>query len=167
MSLRQRSLVNRDVSFRDTTMSTKYLFPFWDRGWSVRFVLIEMLGGVGPQVYAGLLDEGDAGLVVNGPVAEARPLTKVPPELFEGTYHFDPWWVFRGGGVPARYRDAIVPTNIARTFRVREASWKVHDVDFGPRIESVATIEAKDESNHKARFTKSTLDLVASFGPAP
>ena len=109
----------------------------------------------------------DAGLVAQGPSRGARPLGEFPRASFEGTYHFDPWWVFRGAGVPARYRNAIVPTNIARSFRAGDVTWKVYDIEFGSQVESVTAIEAKDESFRKEQFTKSTLDLVAAFSTTP
>ena len=165
MGSRQRSLVNRRIVFRDAELVTKYVFPFWDGGWSVRFVLIDEFGGRGPRVYPGRLDAGDGELVADSPTREARPLADHARTFFDGLYHFDPWWVFRGiGGVGGEYRAAIIPTNVARTFRIGDVAWKVHDVEFGPRMESVVAIEAKDDSYRKHAFTKENLDLAAAFG---
>ena len=166
MGSRQRSLVNRRIVFRDAELVTKYVFPFWDGGWSVRFVLIDEFGGRGPRVYAGPLDAGSTDPVADAPAQSARPLEEHSRSSFEGLYHFDPWWVFRGmGGVGGEYRDAILPTNIARTFRVDDVTWKVHDVEFGPHTGSVVAIEAKDDSYRRRTFTKANLDLAATFGP--
>ncbi len=171
MPLRQRSLVNRRIAFRDAHMIANYVFPFWDASWSVWFVLIEVFGGDQPRVLTAPLDAIGADLQADAPARDARLLADVPRSAFAALYHFDPWWVFRGkGGVAGAYRDVVVPTNIAQPFRAGDATWKVHDVGFGPWTESAVIIEAKDESFERRAFTKADLDLATAFGhsrPAP
>ena len=165
MDLRQRSLVNRRIRFRDAEMITNYVFPFWDGSWSVRFVLIEASGGDEPRVLVGVVEAAGTDLRTDALAQDARSLAHVPRSEFATLYHFDPWWVFRGkGGVAGEYRDTIVPTNVARTFRAGDAMWTVHDVTFGPRMEAAVAIEAKDALFRKRTFTKASLDLAEAFG---
>jgi len=168
MQLRQRSLVNRRLVFRDAELITNYVFPFWDRSWSVRFVLIDVFGGDDPRVLAGALEASGADLRTDSSSHDAGSLVHVPRSEFATLYHFDPWWVFRGkGGVAGAYRDAVIPTNISRPFRAGGATWNVHDVEFAPQMETAVSIEGKDALFRKRTFTKANLSLADAFGPSP
>lgn len=163
---RQRSLVNRRVRFRDGVLEAKYVFPFWDSTWTVRFILIDIIGGTGPRVARTPMTFDGSGLHADALAGEARPLTTMMPDEFHGTYHFDPWWVFRGmGGVADRYRSVVLPTNIARPFRFEGSEMKVHDVEFGPQLTAAVRIEAKDPLYRLKTLEKGTFDLEGAFGP--
>ena len=167
MELRQRSLVNRRVTFRDAELTTNYVFPFWDGSWSVRFVLIEVLGGDEPRVLSAPLRADGSDLRTDARAEDARPLGQIPRSEFATVYHFDPWWIFRGkGGRAAAYRDVIVATNISRPFLSGGSVWSVHDVTFAPLTDAAVAIEAKDPLFRKRAFTNGTLDLAKAFGAA-
>ncbi len=164
---RQRSLANRKVRFRDGVLDAKYVFPFWDKTWMVRFILIDVLGGTGPRVVRGAMTVDPSGVHADALSSAALPLAAVSPEEFHGRYHYDPWWVFRGiGSTGDAYRGAVLPTNIARPFRFEGANMKVHDVEFGPRLDTVVRIDAKDPLYRSKSLEKGAFDLEKAFGPA-
>lgn len=167
MDLTQRHLVNRRIRFADGELVTKYVFPFWDREWRVVFHLIDRLGRPPVILSPPLALDPDGRLSSPAGLRDLREVAAVNASEFQHTFHYDPWWVFRGiGGVSDAVKRTILPTNIATPFVLRGRRWKIHDVELEGDGARVRAIVAKDEVFRARAFTKETLDL-ATLVPRP
>lgn len=160
MELTQRHLVNRRIRFKDGELVTKYVFPFWDRGWDIPFHLVDRLGRPPAILAPPVTLEPDGRLRTPTEIRNLRGVDAFAPQDFRERFHFDPWWVFRGmGGVSEEMKRVILPTNIAGSFALQGRRWKVHDVDLEPGGARVLAIIAKDDVFRARTFTKADFDL--------
>lgn len=156
----QRHLVGRRLHMADAEVHTKYVFPFVDGAWSVPFFIIDAMS-YGPRIFRGELEILPDGLRTAQPSQTLETLATVPVGTFANVVHFDPWWVFRGvPGVDRERIGAILATNVAGTFNHEGTTYKVHDLVFDPRAQSLESVVAKDPVFRNATFAKGDLDVL-------
>ncbi len=164
MDLTQRHLVNRRLRVAGGEIVTKYVFPFWDGEWRLAFFIVDRLGQRPAILLPPIHEDKDQRLASSANEVDVRELASVDTSAFRHLYHYDPWWVFRGmgGGVDA-WTQAIVPSNIAKTFPLEGRRWKVHDVEIASDGARVRAIVAKDEAFRRREFTAADLDLAQTW----
>ncbi|HYM40072.1 MAG TPA: hypothetical protein VEY12_08025, partial [Thermoplasmata archaeon] len=140
-------------------LRTRYVFPFVDDAWTVAFVLVDATP-LGVRILPGPLEVRPDGLHSAEPTGKLERIETTPLERFEELVHFDPWWTFRGAAaVDRRWVSAALASNIAGTFNHEGTTYKVHDLEFDPRLTVLEGLAAKDPVFRARVFGKGDLDL--------
>jgi len=154
--LSQRGLTNVRVQFADGPGDAKYVFPFWDQEWTVRRVLLDMMGGR-PLVLPAPVDAAtEETLRTSSTKGAARTLADTRPEEYAGLHHFDVAWVLRGMLGPSEsLRHAVLRTNLAG--KAKAGTEKVHDVEFDERLEHLTWVVTQDRTFLTRRYGREKL----------
>ncbi len=143
----------------DGEVLTKYTLPFVDPEWRVAFTVVDRIGG-SPRVLDAAIRFEEDRLHASCGVAHLRAVESIPADRFADLVHFDPWWAFRGvSGVDRRWIEAIVSTNIARTFVQDHRTLKVHDLRFSDDLRTLEALVAKDDAFRTVGFLAKEIDL--------
>jgi hypothetical protein len=162
----QRHLAGLRLHMGDGEVLTKYVFPFIDEDWAVAFTIVDAMT-YGPRVFEGPLDLRSGALYSQEPTTKLERISSLPLKRFETVVHFDPWWAFRGiGGVDRDWVKAILASNLAGTFFHEGTTYKVHDLEFNPTLDSAEALVAKDPVFRTVSFHRSDLDLLLLRHPA-
>lgn len=156
----QRHLVGLRLRMADAELVTKYVFPFVNEDWSVAFTVVDAMA-YGPRIFQGPLALRSGALHTKESTSKLEPISSLPLKRFETVVHFDPWWAFRGiGGVERDWVKAILATNIAGTFFHEGTTYKLHDLEFGPDLDRLDAIVAKDPVFKTVTFHRSDVNLL-------
>ena len=151
MLIPQRGLTNLRVRFTDGLVDAKYAFPFWNREWGVKFLLLDLMGHPAEVVPAPVGRVTMNEIEAEAPRSAARPLVGEAPSRFAGMHHLDPAWVLRGMPGPSEsLRLAILRTNLAG--RAKAGTEKVHDAEFDERLDGLVWLVTKDRSFVTRRY---------------
>lgn len=156
--VRQRQLVGVNVVFHDATRYAKYVFPFFDVRWRVRLFALDLLGER-PRLWEGHARYAGRKLEIDSPQEKLTPAASADVARFEGLLHFDPWWAFKGAGLPEPLVRAVVPTNIAGRFHPMDVPRRIVDVAFGASFDKLSAVEAENERFERRKFVEGGLDL--------
>lgn len=161
----QRHLAGLRLHMADGEVLTKYVFPFVDESWTVPFTVVDAMT-YGPRLFRGSLELRSGALYAEEPVAKLEPITALPLPRLEEVVHFDPWWAFRGiAGIDRTWADAILASNIAKTFNHEGSVYKVHDLEFDAALRALDGLVAKDPVFRPITFRKGDLSLLALRSP--
>ncbi len=156
----QRHLVGLRLHMADAELVTKYVFPFVNEDWSVAFTVIDAMT-YGPRIFQGSLDLRSGALYAKEPASKLEKISTMPLKRFETVVHFDPWWAFRGvSGLERDWVTAILASNLAGTFFHEGTTYKVHDLEFNPTLDTVDALVAKDPVFKTVSFHRSDLNLM-------
>jgi hypothetical protein len=155
----QRQLTGKHVVLEDARWYAKYVFPFFNVQWRVPFVVFDVIGGQSRLWDKAVTFDGRQ-LRIDAPASQVAPTTSVDPKRFEGLLHFDPWWAFKGAGLPADLVRAVVPTNVAGRQHPLDVPRTVVDVAFDREFEFLVAVETEDEHFARKTFVEGTLDLA-------
>jgi hypothetical protein len=156
----QRQLTGITVRLEEASWYAKYVFPFLDTAWKVRFLLFDVLGDVLRMWQASSALAGKD-LRIAAKAADVPRFETVAPEHLRGLLHFDPWWVLKGGArIPEELRSAAVATNIASRYHALDVPRRVKDVVFDTELRSVVAVRTEDESFAETSFQAGELDLA-------
>jgi hypothetical protein len=155
----QRHLTGIHVALTDASWYAKYVFPFFNAQRRVPFVVFDVLG-TPPRVWDRDVTFEGRELRVNA-AAKDVPLVTLPgAKRFEGVQHFDPWWAFKGAGLPPDLVRAIVPTNIAGRLYPLDVPRSVVDVAFDRSLRILVAVDMEDDHLARKTFFEGTLDLA-------
>lgn len=155
----QRELAGVTLRLKDGAWYAKYVFPFFDPSWKVRFLLLDVLGGV-PRMTSGIASMEGRELRVAADRGQIPRFDAMEPVRLEGLLHFDPWWALKGGAtLPDDLRRTALATNVADRSVALNGSWRVQDVAFDAEFSFVVSVHVQDARFHKRRFGQGELDL--------
>lgn len=151
MVVAERGLTNLRVRFTDESLDAKYVFPFWDREWRVKFLLLDLLGHPAEVLASPVERATVTEIETKAPRSASGPLVEETAQRFVGLHHLDPAWVLRGMPGPSEsLRLAILRTNLAG--KAKAGTEKVHDAEFDERLEGLVWLVTKDRSFVTRRY---------------
>lgn len=156
--VRQRQLVGINVLLDDARWYAKYVFPFFNVGWRVPLVALDVLGRP-PRIWDRSMKLIGLDLRIDATADEMKPATTEDAKRFAGLLHFDPWWAFKGAGFPPDLVRAVVATNVAGRSHLLDVPRTVADVSFDRDLEFLRSVELEDEHFGRRAFVEGTLDL--------
>lgn len=155
----QRHLTGLTLVLKDARWYAKYVFPFFTAKWRVPFVAFDLLGQP-PRIW-------DMGATVVGrdvrieaAAKELAAATSFEPKRFEGLLHFDPWWAFRGAGLPDILVRAVVATNVAGRIHRLDVPRRIVDLAFDHELGYLVAVETEDGAFGRKTFFQGDLDLA-------
>jgi hypothetical protein len=155
----QRQLAGLAVLTEDGSSYAKYVFPFFDFRWRVSFLALDLLGQP-PKMW--MLPARSAGreLRLGGSSKDLLPVASFDPSRFEGHLHFDPWWAFKGVGLPDPLVRVVARTNVAGRFHPLDVPRRVEDVAFDAEFTRLLAVDTEDEHFGRKAFVEGQLDLA-------
>jgi len=154
--LPQRGLTNLRVAFTDGAIDAKYAFPFWNKDWQVRLILLDRLGGPALVIPSPVRSASITAIDTGMRLEQARPLAEEPPEAYSGYFHLDPMWVLRGMLGPSEaLRHALFRTNLAG--KAKAGTEKLHDAEFDETLQTLVRLVTKDRSFVTRRYDRGNL----------
>ncbi len=158
LAVGQRQLAGVTVVFHDATRYAKYVFPFFDVRWRIGLLALDLLGE-GLRLWDARARYAGRTLQIDSPHEKLMPAASADVARFEGLLHFDPWWAFKGAGLPEPLVRGVVPTNIAGRFHPMDVPRRIVDVAFDASFEKLLAVEAEDERFERRTFVEGELDL--------
>ncbi len=139
---RQTALRHLRIGIRSEQWDASYVFPFYDAGLRVRFVvLIREVGHFITHSRPRWIRRGRLAYETYFGEQPLR-LADTHVELFRDLLHFDPWWTMRDAvGVPSAISEAIIATNIAAH---RVGHLMIRDITFSDNLDQVTDVRIGD-----------------------
>jgi len=154
----QRRLAGVHVVLKDARWYAKYVLPFFNVHWRIPFVVFDVIGQP-PRIWDRDVTFEGRELRVNAAANDVTLATSVDPKRFEDLLHFDPWWAFKGAGLPPDLVRTVVPTNVAGRMHLLDVPRTVVDVAFERSFHFLVAVDAEDEHFGRKTFVEGTLDL--------
>ena len=139
---KQTTLRNVRILMRDAVWNASFVFPFFDKGLRVRFVLI--IADRGSFIIYARPRWAGRGRLKLSEYSNSRPsaLSTIHSDLFHRLFHFDPWWTMQyAQDVPSAVRQAVMATNLPAR---RWGHLVIRDVVFDDNLSQVEEIRIGD-----------------------